>query len=132
MKNKKPTKEWLAEEQAIKSEALLLLTLSEVLKSEATANFDKVLQFILQYPASKLESMSWDKQEKMYARAKELEKKLNTSHECLKKLDEDYDALRVKVNKFYGEELMKKSAPLPLFDGLDADEKDGADWWKIS
>lgn len=130
MKNKKPTKEWLAEEQSLKSEALLLMALSEVLKNEANANFEKVLQFTMQYPESKLESLPWDKREKMYARAEELEKKLKASHECLKKLDKDYEVLRVKVNKFYGKELLKKSAPLPLLEESDSDKEDSADWWK--
>jgi hypothetical protein len=123
----KRTKEWLAKEKELKSEALLLLALSEVLKDKADDDYKRVMRLTEDTEDEKFQSLPWDEKEKIYATAEILDKRLQNSQEALKLLDKDYEVLRKKVNEFYGKELMK-SCPMPSME--EKDEKDPSDWWK--
>ena len=57
--------------------------------------------------------------------------KINQSAKDLASLDKVYAELRVRVNRFYGKEVMKEfKSDIPDVPDVEGEEDDSADWWK--
>jgi len=124
---KKNSKEWLEREQVLKREALELSLRSEMLKDLSDKVWRQIKAFHDEYPDEVLDTLPWDEKELVISKTEELEKKLEAAATWLRRIEKEYDAVRVKVNKFYGEEVMQKQTPLPDYPSI---EPDSADWWK--
>lgn len=125
----KPVKrsaEWLEEEKGLKMESFGVLLKSRILLSITSAICDAIDEMIKRKDSGK---MSWMEQEKWYEDAETLNKKILETDKLLRELDETYEDLRQRVNKFYGEEVMKYKAPYGRIQD-ELEEEDKADWWK--
>ena len=129
----KNSKEWLAKEQELKHEALILMMRSKMLKEEADKNGKNIENFKNNYPDDILNELPWDEKEKVVEKGEELLSRLKANAKWLRTMEKEYEILRTKVNTFYGSEVMKANELLPDFPGLDMNEDDDtkkADWWK--
>jgi hypothetical protein len=125
MKNKK-SKAWLKEEAKLKAEAMILLKSSEILKLIAEENYRKMEAI----DETKFDDMPWDEKERAITYFNSLLDKINQSAKDLASLDKIYAELRVRVNRFYGKDVMKefKSDVPDLTD--EENDDDPADWWR--
>ena len=130
----KNSKEWLAKEQELKKEALILMMRSNMLRQEADKNFKNIEKFQKEYPDNVLEELPWDEKETVMEKTDELADRLKANAKWLRIIEKEYEILRTKVNAFYGSEVMKANELLPDFPGLELDEDDddtkSGDWWK--
>ena len=121
----KKSKKWLEQEATLKAEGMVLLAKTEILKEAAEANYQKMEAV----NEKGFDELPWDEKEKAIEYFTKLLAKIERSAKELAALDKEYAALRVKVNKFYGKEVMKEfSSAIP--DDLEAEEEDPADWWR--
>jgi len=118
--------EWLEEEKVLKMEAFGVLLKSRILLSITSAICDAIDEMIKRKDSGK---MSWMEQEKWYEDAETLNKKIIETDKLLRELDNTYEDLRKRVNKFYGEEVMRYKAPYGRIQD-ELEEEDKADWWK--
>jgi hypothetical protein len=126
MKNKK-SKAWLKEEAKLKAEAMILLKNSEILKMIAEDNYRKMEAI----DETKFDSMPWDEKERAVAYCNSLLHKINQSAKDLAALDKIYAELRVRVNRFYGKDVMKEfKSDIPDDPAGEEENEDDADWWK--
>jgi len=123
----KKSKKWLEQEATLKAEGMVLLAKTEILKEAAEANYQKMEAV----NEKGFDELPWDEKEKAIEYFTKLLEKIERSARELAALDEQYAELRVRVNKFYGKNVMKEfNSVIP--DNLDEEEEDPADWWRKS
>lgn len=119
------SKKWLEQEATLKAAGLVLLARSEILKEAAEANCKK-LEAVNE---KGFDELPWDEKEIAIEHFTNLLQKVEKSARALAALDKEYDELRVKVNAFYGKNVMKKiNSVIP--DNISEEEEDPANWWK--
>ena len=117
-----------AEEEILAHEALNVLKRSEQVWIAANAIEDKIEAFNNKYTDEVMDSLPWDKKEKAIQEMESLEKELSRCDKLLEDVEKEYDKVRLKVNEFYGHEVMQSYDPLPNAE-LEK-EVDESDWWK--
>lgn len=134
---KKNSKAWLAEEAALKRDAMVLLTQSRLLREDAEFNYTQIQKLTTDYPDEILDHIDWNVKEEMQKKAEYLIGKLKISREKLNDIEIKFEELRIKTNALYGEEILKKSNSKVVTESNDVDiEKwndlidDPANWWK--
>ena len=123
----KKSKKWLEQEATLKAEGMVLLAKTEILKEAAVVNYKKMEAV----NEKGFDELPWDEKEKAIANFEHLLMKIEKSAQELAALDKEYAMLRVRVNKFYGRDVMKEvCSAIP--ENLEAEEEDPADWWRKS
>lgn len=121
----KKSKKWLEQEAALKAEAMVLLAKSEILKETAEVNYKKMEAV----NEKELDKLPWDEKEKAIEHFTKLLAKVEKSARELAALDKEYAELRIRVNEFYGTEVMKEFDS-GVTEELENEEEDPSDWWK--
>jgi hypothetical protein len=120
------------ESKQLMADSMKVLFKSLVLKKIAEKAMMAVMAFCVKYKNVKPDSVDYETREKIYAEAEELMGVWRVSIQELKKLDEEYEEVRKRVNAYYGKEIMPKREYPPgvkeMYDEVlgDAD----SDWWK--
>jgi hypothetical protein len=107
--------------QSLLDEACEILVQSEILKETVFWQSEQVEKFVNKYPDEVLNRMTTEEQLENVRKAEELWARLNQSVKELKKLNDDYESLRLRVKKQYGREIMP---PLPPFISPGLDDAD--------
>ncbi len=119
-----------AEGRAMIEEVMDLARRSEALKEEALKTTAEILAFDKRISNKHVRTSTFEEQEFIISEIERLMKRLHDGVEKLKKLDDEYESIRKKVNKYCGKEVMKehpRSAEIQeMFDDLLGDN--GESW----
>jgi len=125
--------EWLEEEAGLKREAMVLFLRSRMLLEAVDKIYKSIVLLTEEYPEER--ELGWEEKEELISKSDKLDNELNISMGHLNDMDDEYDIIREKVNKFYGEEVYKNIPKTrDLMDIMMEEEGDGytkkSDWWK--
>lgn len=81
---------------------LAILARSLELRKEADAQFQCIMEFHKKYEDKNPDDTPWQEKEKIVVEAEALMAEVVAGIKELKKLDDDYEALRQRVNRHYG------------------------------
>lgn len=104
-------------------EAVEILVQSEILKETVFWQSEQVEKFVKEFPEEVIDKMTIEEQRENVRKAEELWARLNQSVKELKKLNDDYESLRLRVKKQYGRDIMPSLPPFttPGLDDADVD-----------
>lgn len=119
---------WLLEEARLKREAFAIKERMDKLMKRADVVLAQVEALMLMGEKG-FGKLSWEERESWYKQADGLNEVLRENDEELRRLDGEYNGIRVRVNELYGEEVLKKSDPLPPIDTYDSidSNREGSD-----
>ncbi len=130
---KKGSKEWKAMEKTLRMEALVLQQRSMLLRERSVKLCEDIEDYSKKYPEDVRDNLPWDEKEAVEARIDELESEWKETRRILIGLENEFQDLCKRTNKFYGHEV------IPPYDALaipeenpEEKETDSADWWKHS
>jgi hypothetical protein len=94
---------------------------TKVLKEDAEFNFELIQDWSkkvekMEKSIEEGEEIPYDQKEAILKESDTLLGRLKVSVEELRKLDVEYEALRIQVNKHYGKEVLKEHAKTPTFE----------------
>ena len=111
-------------------EALSINERQVLLMKDAKFNFKLVCEWLNKHYKDDSKRLSIAERESLLQESKVLWSRLRISVSEMKKLDEEYNGLCVRVNTYYNKELMKPVLPMTEFDTLLNEIWDTDDWWK--
>ena len=111
---------------------LAILARSLELRKEADAQFQRIMEFHKKYEDKNPDDTPWQEKEKIVVEAEALMAEVVAGIKELKKLDDDYEALRQRVNRHYGKEVMQEHHYATGIDEMYKEilEEESGDWWK--
>lgn len=107
---------------------------SELARKDADFNFKLICEWIKKHELDTPDNMSTEALEAAQKESNVLMSRLRISVEALKKMDAEYEALRARVNKYYGKEILSQHPPSPTWQEMiaEADKDDDGESWKQS
>ena len=124
---KRGSVEWVEMEKALKYEAMGLAMKMQVLRERVEVIVAQI-ESLIAMGDDVVDGMSWEEKESWYRQAEGLDDALERSDRELRRLDVEYGKLRVRVNEFYGRDVLKESDPIPpmnTYDSMDNGRDDG-------
>ncbi len=120
------------ESKKLMADSMRVLFKSLVLKKVAEQAAAAVMAFCIKYKGVTPDSVDYETREKICAEAEELMGVWRVAIKELKKLDDEYEEVRQRVNTYYGKEIMPKREYPPgvkeMYDEILDETK--SDWWK--
>ena len=105
---------------------------SVLARKDADFNFKLICEWIKKHELDTPENMSTEALSAAQKESDVLMSRLRISVEALKKMDAEYESLRLRVNKYYGKDVLKAHPPTPTWEEMltEADKDDEGESWK--
>lgn len=115
-------------------ECIEILARSLALRKIADNQFQRIMEFHKKYEDKNPDDTPWQEKEKIVAEAEALMAEVVMGIKELKKLDDEYEALRQRVNRHYGKEVMQEHHYATGINEMYKEilEEESGDWWKQS
>lgn len=101
-------------------------------KKDAEFNFKLICEWLLKHKDDSPETMTESALAEAQKESNTLMSRLRISVEALRKLDEEYEAMRQRVNTYYKKEILLPHPPSPTWEEMmrEADNDDDGEQWK--
>lgn len=128
----KPKKKHDPEGSKMVGECMAIMMRSLALRKVAEKQFVRITEFHEKHKGKNPDDTPWQEKEQICAEAEKLMGEVSEGIRQLKKLDDDYEELRERVNRYYGTEIMKKHYNSTGIEEMYKEilERGDADWWK--
>lgn len=119
-------------EDTLLKETVAIFEKSKLARADADFNFRLICEWVKKHELDTPQNMTDEALKAAQKESNVLMSRLRISVETLKKMDAEYEGLRLRVNKYYGKDVLTPHPPTPTWQEMidKADEDDGESWKK--